>query len=154
MIQWPDQLITDIACRRVVLMIGSGISRHSVGQNGARPPTWRGFLEAALEQCNPKPPHIKKAIQRGQYLDACEWLKKHIDDAWVPFLRQSFVQPKFQAAEIHKLLYQLDCRIVLTPNFDLIYDGYAVTDRSKQFSLRTTTTRTSSMVSDVMIGSS
>ncbi|QWG17909.1 SIR2 family protein [Bradyrhizobium sediminis] len=128
MIQWPDQLVTDIARRRAVLMIGSGISRHSVGQNGSRPPTWHGFLEAALDQCEPKPPHIKKAIQRGQYLDACEWLKKHIDDGWVPFLRQSFVEPKFQTAEIHKLLYQLDCRIVLTPNFDLIYDGYAVSE--------------------------
>jgi hypothetical protein len=109
-------------------MIGSGISRHSLGENGAKPPTWRGFLEGALAQCDPKPKHIQNAIKRGQYLDACEWLKKQIDDGWVPFLRQSFVQPKFQPAEIHKLLYQLDCRIVLTPNFDLIYDGYTAVE--------------------------
>ena len=128
MIQWPDQLVTDIARRRAVLMIGSGISRHSVGQLGANPPTWRGFLENALDQCNPKPQHITKAIRRGQYLDACEWLKKQINDEWVPLLRQSFVAPRFQTAQVHKLLYQLDCRIVLTPNFDVIYDGYAVAE--------------------------
>ncbi|UFS74338.1 SIR2 family protein [Tardiphaga sp. 37S4] len=128
MISWPDQLVSDIARRRAVLMIGSGISRHSVGEQSARPPTWRGFLEAALEKCNGKSAHIKKAIQKGQYLDACEWLKKHLDDEWVPLLRQSFMQPKFQPAEVHKLLYQLDCRIVLTPNFDVIYDGFASTE--------------------------
>lgn len=126
MIAWPDQLVTDIARRRAVLMIGSGISRHSVGNDNLQPPTWHGFLEAGLKQLNPSPAHIKKALKRGQYLDACEWLKKEIDDGWVPFLRQSFLQPRFLPAEIHKTLYQLDCRIVLTPNFDVIYDGYAV----------------------------
>jgi hypothetical protein len=128
MINWPDQLIADIARRRAVLMIGSGVSRHSIGDTGVHPPTWRGFLEAALIRCHPAPKHIKNAIKRGQYLDACEWLKKYAEDDWVSILRSSFVDPKFQPAEIHKLLYQLDCRIVLTPNFDLIFDGYAKTE--------------------------
>lgn len=128
MISWPDQLISDIARRRAVLLIGSGISRHSVGNAGVRPPTWRGFLENALAKCHPDRRDIRKAIQKGHYLDACEWLKKHLDDRWVTFLRNSFVTPKFQPAEVHRLLYQLDCRIVLTPNFDVIYDGYAVAE--------------------------
>jgi hypothetical protein len=108
-------------------MIGSGVSRHSVGEDNVRPPTWHGFLDAALNLCNPAPKHIEKAIRQGQYLDACEWLKRQLNERWSDQLRASFLTPKFKSAEIHELLYQLDSRIVLTPNFDRIYDGYATT---------------------------
>jgi hypothetical protein len=128
MISWPQQLIDDLARRRAIIMIGSGVSRHSVGIADARPPTWRGFLQEALKLCDPQPKHIKDAIRRGQYLDACEWLKRHLDDRWTQQLRASFLTPKYRSADIHRLLYQLDARIVLTPNFDRIYDGHALSE--------------------------
>ncbi|WP_461320400.1 SIR2 family NAD-dependent protein deacylase [Bradyrhizobium elkanii] len=59
------------------------------------------------------------------YLDACEWLKRRLDEQWSQQLRASFLAPKYQPAEIHEFLYQLDTRIVLTPNFDRIYDNHA-----------------------------
>lgn len=128
MIDWPQDLVDDLARRRAIIMIGSGISRHSTGDGGVRPPTWRGFLEEAFQLCDPKPKYIKSAIIRGQYLDACEWLKRHLDERWVQQLRSSFLTPRFKPAEIHKLIYQLDARIVLTPNFDRIYDGHAASE--------------------------
>ena len=128
MIGWPPQLVDDLARRRAIIMIGSGVSRHSAGIGGARPPTWRGFLEEALKLCDPESGHIRNAIKRGQYLDACEWLKRHLDERWVEQLRTSFLTPKFKPAKIHTLLYQLDARVVLTPNFDRIYDGHASTE--------------------------
>ena len=128
MIDWPDQLISDLGRRRVIVMIGSGISRHSVGNSSVKPPTWRAFLKDALRKCNPEPSHIKSAISRGQYLDACDWLKRSLDERWGPSLRQSFLTPKFKPAKIHELIYQLDARVVLTPNFDKIYDNYAATE--------------------------
>lgn len=128
MIDWPTQLVDDLARRRAIIMIGSGVSRHSVGTDDARPPTWRGFLEGALRLCDPQPKHIRDAIRRGEYLDACEWLKRHLDDRWAQQLRESFLTPRYRPAEIHGLLYQLDVQIVLTPNFDRIYDGHASTE--------------------------
>lgn len=125
MIDWPTQLIDDIARRRAIIMIGSGVSRHSFGEKNAQPPTWRGFLEQALGLLKPSPAYIKRAITSGHYLDACEWLKRHLDERWNKQLRNSFFDPKYKPAEIHALLYQLDTRIILTPNFDRIYDGYA-----------------------------
>jgi len=125
MIDWPQQLVDDLARRRAIIMIGSGVSRHSVGAGNARPPTWRGFLLKTLSLCDPQPKHIKDAISRGQYLDACEWLKRQLEDRWAEQLRASYLTPRFKPAEIHELLYQLDARIVLTPNFDRIYDGHA-----------------------------
>lgn len=127
MITWPDQLVSDLARRRAVVMIGSGVSRHSKGEGGLVPPTWGGFLSSALQLCNPKPKHIRRALERGHYLDACEWLKKALDERWTPLMMKSFLEPRFKPAEIHKHIYDLDCRIVLTPNFDKIYDNYAST---------------------------
>ena len=128
MISWPNQLVDDLARRRAIVMIGSGVSRHSVGDHNLVPPTWRGFLEYALAQCDPKPKHVKDAIKRGQYLDACEWLKRLLNDNWAQLLRASFLTPRFRPAKIHELLYELDSRIVLTPNFDRIYDGHATSE--------------------------
>src|SRR5689334_13262770 len=121
MIDWPEQLVSDLARRRAIIMIGSGVSRHSFGLGGVQPPTWRGFLDTALNLCDPKPKHIQAALKRGQYLDACEWLKRALDDKWTQQLRTSFLTPQYKAADIHSLLYQLDTRVVLTPNFDRIY---------------------------------
>lgn len=54
MIEWPDGVVNDLARRRAILVIGSGISRHAVGQDGVRPPTWRQFLEQAMVDCPDK----------------------------------------------------------------------------------------------------
>jgi len=128
MIDWPPQLIGDLARRRAIIMVGSGISRHSIGAGDVRPPTWRGFLNGALGLCVPKPRHIEIAIKQGQYLDACEWLKRRLEERWGQQLRATFLTPRFRAAEVHELIYQLDARIVLTPNFDRIYEGHALAE--------------------------
>jgi hypothetical protein len=74
-IDWPEQLIRDIARRRAIIMIGSGISKNSIGNDGLKPPTWREFLEEARDQVPPpRPRHIASAIRNGDFLSACEWL--------------------------------------------------------------------------------
>ena len=128
MIHWPESLVNDIARRRAIIMVGSGVSRHSTGDGEQKPSTWRGFLGEGLALCNPKPRHISTAIKNGRYLDACEWLKRTMDEKWVTHLKKSFVTPKFKPAEIHSLIYKLDSRIVLTPNFDKIYENYAANE--------------------------
>ena len=55
MIDWPQQLVDDLARRRAIVMIGSGVSRHSVGLSGARPPTWHGFLRCGTQPMRPQP---------------------------------------------------------------------------------------------------
>ena len=109
-------------------MVGSGVSHHSIGSGGVRPPMWREFLNDGLKACKSSTGHISIAIKRGRYLDACEWLKKAMDEEWTPHLRSAFLTPKFKSAEIHKLIYKLDSRMVLTPNFDRIYETLAATE--------------------------
>ena len=73
MTDWPEQLIRDLARRRCVIVLGSGVSAQSVSEAGTRPPTWRKFLEDALHTLGDAPEeHIEQAIANGDYLHACE----------------------------------------------------------------------------------
>jgi hypothetical protein len=126
MISWPHHLRDALARRKAVLVIGSGISRNSVGIAGKQPPTWREFLERAfLELPARGASHIKRAIKSGDLLTACEWLKSRLGANWNDLLREEFLTPAYTPNDFHRALYKLDIRTVLTPNFDRIYDSYA-----------------------------
>ena len=40
MINWPEDVVEDIARRRCVLYLGSGVSANSVNEKGETPATW------------------------------------------------------------------------------------------------------------------
>jgi hypothetical protein len=123
--KWPEALITDIARRRAVLFLGAGVSRNSVGNGGKRPPLWDEFLRTALNRCDGSTRHISGLLNRFDYLTACEILKKKLHDDWSMLITREFVDPAYQTASIHEEIFKLDTRLVLTQNFDKIYDTYA-----------------------------
>lgn len=125
-IDWPKQLVSDLAAQRAVVVIGSGASKQAANKDGARPPLWGEFLSAGVKKVGKKgTKHIRSAIRNRDYLHACEWLKKALDEEWPKFLREQFVTPKFHATEIHDLIFRLDSRITISPNFDDIYERRA-----------------------------
>lgn len=125
MITWPRELISDLARRRTVLFLGSGISRNSTSVSGVRPKTWVEFLESTSTIVNPNR-HIKALIKEKDYLTACEVIKKALGrDVFHQQLRDEFLSPQYQHALIHEQIFKLDSRIVATPNFDKIYETYA-----------------------------
>jgi len=127
MINWPDSLIEDIARRKCVLVLGSGVSKNSTNNAGDRPKDWKEFLNHASENINGKT-EIKKQIRSGDYLTACELIKQELGrDDYNTLVRNEFLTPAYHPAEIHKHIFNLDSRIVITPNFDKIYDTYANT---------------------------
>lgn len=127
MIIWPTSLIEDIARRKCVLVLGSGVSKNSTNSDGRRPKDWKEFLNSASEHINGKTV-IRKQILSGDYLTACELIKKELGrDDYNTLVRDEFLTPAFQPANIHRHIFNLDSRIVITPNFDKIYDTYANT---------------------------
>jgi len=48
------------------------------------------------------------------------------------FLRDKFVAPNFNPLEIHKIVQELDSKIVITTNYDDIYDRYCLQEWAKQ----------------------
>lgn len=125
MIQWNEEIISAISRRRSVIMIGSGVSRNSTNHIGRRPATWVDFLNDASQRI-PNPDIVISLIQQKDYLTACEIIKRKIgDDEFIKLVQQEFQRPGYEAADIHKHIYDLDSSIVASPNFDLIYDTYA-----------------------------
>ena len=123
MVNWPKDLVRDIARRRCVLVVGSGVSRQAVGNGGARPPTWDGFLrEANQELQGGAQKHVTDAINEGDLLNACEWLQRKYQHLWTGRLRAAFSAPKFAPAEVHKTIGKLDTRIIFSLNFENILD--------------------------------
>jgi hypothetical protein len=127
MINWPEDLIDDIARRRCVLVLGAGVSKNSQNADGLRPKDWKEFLMTASENILGKV-EIRRQIKSGDFLTACELIKKELGrDKFNTLVRKEFLTPQFQSADIHRHIYNLDSRIIITPNFDKIYDTYANT---------------------------
>jgi hypothetical protein len=126
-ISWPRSVVDAVARRRAVVFIGAGVSMNSVSAlNGrVRPPSWGQFLERCIARCSGDVAVIQEYFDQGDYLTCCELLKVHLEDEWSQILTDEFLAPQYMPADIHKHILQLDLRIVLTQNFDKIYDVYA-----------------------------
>jgi len=131
MINWPNSLIDSLARRTCVIYLGSGVSHNSVNKDGKKPPTWKTFLNIGCEELkeqHDKEILIKDKIKANDYLMACELLRKSIGkDRFNKLLKKEFQTPRYVEADIHKYIFELDSKIVVTPNFDKIYDIYAQT---------------------------
>jgi hypothetical protein len=122
---WPSDLVSDIARRRCVLFIGAGISRNSENSSGRRPKTWGAFLRDAAGALTSNAP-ILDLIARDDFLTACEVIRTRMGrDDFVRLLRDEYLTPKYAHAKIHEHIFRIDSRIVVTPNFDKIYETYA-----------------------------
>lgn len=125
MIKWPQDVVDDVARRKCVIFLGAGISMNSVNAAGRRPKTWLQFLQAQLGAVTPNA-HIKKLIKVGDYLTACEVIKKSLGrETFTRIVRDEFLTPAYIASSVHEAIFSLDSRVVVTPNFDKIYESYA-----------------------------
>ncbi len=125
MIIWPDRVVRDLARRRSVIFLGSGISRWASTEQGRRPQTWEQFLRQLCDQVTPRQ-HIQSLLKERDYLTACEVLRAALGRAdFNQALRNEYLSPRYRHANIHEEIFRLDSRIVATPNFDKIYETYA-----------------------------
>lgn len=125
MINWSNELVEVIARRKCVIVIGAGVSRNSVNKNGKRPATWEEFLrECTKDILNAD--CVNSLLEKKDYLTACGILKNQLtDDVFYNKVQQEYQKAGYSPADIHKHIYNLDVSIVISPNFDLIYDNYA-----------------------------
>ncbi len=123
---WPTRLLEDFELNRVALFVGSGVSRNSVGRDGVtRPKGWAQFLnDAALARA--MLPRVQEYLNARDYLTTLDIIRhgmRHED--YVDLVRREYLAPGFGSAPIHDAIWRLNCKLVLTPNFDKIYDIYA-----------------------------
>lgn len=129
MINWPLQLVDEIARRRAIIFLGSGVSKNSLGIGDKRPPLWKEFLEIGQTRIVDRKviKEVSKLIRESDLLNACEILQDALGAAnWEKLILEEFINPQYKPADIHSSIFKLDSRLVITQNFDKIYDTYAL----------------------------
>lgn len=128
MIDWPTDLIRDIAARRSVLFLGAGVSRNAANAQGTHPREWIGFLRhlASLVANADHRAEINQCIDEADLLTACELAKKYLSSsAFKTEILQEFSGNAYRPAKIHDDLSLIDSRLVMTTNFDKLYENRA-----------------------------
>jgi len=125
--QWPEDLVSAIARRRSVVFLGAGVSMTSVSATGEKPPSWKAFLEDGINRCTGNRSEMKRLLKNGDYLSCCQIIKYKLGPDWVSYVEKRFLNPQFQPNDLHRAVFSLDSSIVLTPNFDKIFDTFAST---------------------------
>ncbi len=127
MINWPQTLIKEIAARRCILFLGAGVSTSSQTSDGLKPKGWKDFLADATELIKfvDKKELITKLIEERKYLSALQAIFSTVDPSeYLHFLDENFNNRAFQPSKLHRIILQLDQRLVITTNFDKIYETY------------------------------
>lgn len=135
---WPEALIGEVARRRCVLFLGAGVSASATNDLGQHPKDWALFLKDAsnLVLDAEKARKIRQLVDERRYLLALQAITQESDAGdYQQFLTREFNNPGFSPSELHKTILAIDSRIVITTNFDKIYerlclsnsnDGYKV----------------------------
>lgn len=133
---WPKALITELASRRCIIFIGSGASASSISQDGGKhPPTWNTFLSSLIVMMHEKRdlPIIEDYITKQKYLEAAEIIKKNTSPAdFSAFIREELVTPRYKPSKIHESILEIDPKIVITTNYDDIYDTFCRTGAAQE----------------------
>ena len=127
-IVWPTSLVEELADRRCIMVLGAGVSASCVGIGGVTPPLWDRFLLSAIEKLITKKSTQRTAVKlfkNNRLLDCAEVIIDASNPAdFEKYLKETFVRPRFKAGAIHELILELDPKVVITTNYDRIYDDY------------------------------
>lgn len=125
MIEWEEELVEAIARRRCVIVIGAGVSKNSVNDNGKRPATWEEFLRNCADDLQDND-CVNSLLEKRDFLTACEVIKDKIShDGLIDKVQREYQREGYKTADIHRHIYDLDASVVATPNFDNIYETHA-----------------------------
>ncbi|TAA25799.1 SIR2 family protein [Pseudoxanthomonas winnipegensis] len=132
MIAWEEPLIKELASRRCLIFLGAGASAGCISATGASsPPNWENLLIALsgkLPKTHTDLPLINLLIQEKRFLDAAEVIHNALSHpTYVATMRSIFDAPKYQPSRIHESVLEIDPKIVITTNFDTVYDLYCRT---------------------------
>lgn len=128
--QIPMKLIEAARSRRLIPFVGAGIS----AQSGFKFPNWRRLLEQLNELAvrqrsvsDTEEVQIRQLLDRGQYLMAAEELRFRLPvDEYESFLVDQLDPVDAVPAEVHRQLFRMDPRLIITTNYDrLLEDAFA-----------------------------
>ena len=124
-IDWPEKLVESIARRRSVIFLGAGISANSKNKQGKSPKTWKDFLVQVMGNGQlQEQDKVSQLLNEKKYLLACEMIFDSIGEkSFYNAVLDEYLRPGYEPADIHRAIYGLDSKIVITVNVDKIYDN-------------------------------
>ena len=125
MINWPKTLVTEIVQRRCIFFLGAGVAASSTNLAGGHPKEWKGFLTeaSALVILPANRAIVTELISQNKLLLALQAISNDADPAdYQNLLNQNFNDPTFEPSKLHQVIFDLDSRLVITTNFDKIYE--------------------------------
>jgi hypothetical protein len=128
MIDWPEDLVRDIAARRSVLFLGAGVSRNAQNTEGVHPREWTAFLThlSSLAPEAAQRVEVMQCIADADLLTACELAKKYLSPSvFKTEMLKEYAGNGYKPAKIHDDLSSVDSRLVMTTNFDKLYENRA-----------------------------
>jgi hypothetical protein len=128
MIDWPEDLVWDIAARRSVLFLGAGVSRNAKNKQGVHPLEWTVFLKhlASKVPIGEQRNEVEQCINDADLLTACELAREYLSaSAFKTEMLKEFSGNAYELAQIHDDLSRVDSRLVMTTNFDKLYENRA-----------------------------
>lgn len=124
---WPDSLVEELADRRAIIVMGAGASAGAFDQSNNSPPTWPKLLSSLGEHIKESTDQqfVESLVQEKRFLDAAQIIVDKIDMAdFSRVIKEMLKKPKFEPSEFHKNIYEIDPKIVVTTNYDEIYENY------------------------------
>lgn len=137
--RWSESVVEAVARRRAIVVLGAGSSLHSTPEPGSRlPPDWKTFLNTAADCLTAGPKReARKLISASEYLSACEIIKTHLGTDWARAVDQAFGNQRLEPGNLHTQIYGLDLPIVMTTNFDKVYQSAATRLSSSTIKVKT-----------------
>lgn len=138
--RWPLALVQELADRRCVIVIGAGLSAtaRSANDGSLRPPGWQSLIEGLRDDClqNVDAEEVNSDISSNNLLAAVEKLQslansQDLDHA----LRSRLVTPNFRPSQAHEAVIKLDQQVVVSLNFDTIYEDLCKKGDASQYSV-------------------
>lgn len=141
---WPENLIEELAYRRCIIFIGAGISSTAKNASGETPVIWEDFLKKAVSLIGNQNPEdrefIDLMIKQENYLMALQAISDLVDKGrYGKFIYDVFEKPNFGFSDVHEAIKSIDSKILITTNFDNIYDRLCNVAGYSTFTYRDTT---------------
>lgn len=125
---WPANLIEELAYRRCVIFIGSGVSATAKNGEGQSPETWSVFLnniKSLMKHPSAQDEEfVEKMLAENNYLLALQTIYDLCDPGeYSNYLKEMYLRKGYAPSNVHKLIKDLDSKIVITTNFDKLYEN-------------------------------
>ena len=125
---WPANLIEELSYRRCVIFIGSGVSATAKNGEGQSPETWSVFLnniKSLMKHPSAQDKEfVEKMLAENNYLLALQTIYDLCDPGeYSNYLKEMYLRKGYTPSNVHKLIKDLDSKIVITTNFDKLYEN-------------------------------